>query len=62
MAFGRENMNIDDKEFSKGELRMLLRAVKRVLTNSRNITRNNAALRDTSIHIGLVTKDECDLG
>ena len=55
-------MNIGGKEFSEGELQMLLLAVKRVLTSDRNITRNNAALRDTSIHIGLVTEDECDDG
>lgn len=55
-------MDIDGKEYSEGELRMLLRAVRRVLMSGRNITRNNAALRDTSIHIGLVTEDECDVG
>lgn len=55
-------MVYNGKEFSEGELRMLLRAVRRVLTSDRNITRNNAALRDTSIHIGLVSEDECDLG
>ncbi len=55
-------MDIGGKEFSEGELRMLLLAVKRVLTSDRNITRNNASLRDTAIHIGLVTKQECDFG
>lgn len=55
-------MNIGGKEFSEGELRMLLLAVKRVLTQERNIVRNNASLRDTAIHIGLVTKQECDVG
>ncbi len=54
-------MNIGGKEFSEGELRMLLLAVKRVLTSDRNITRHNASLRDTAINIGLVTKQECDL-
>lgn len=53
-------MNIGGKEFSEGELQMLLLAVKRVLTNNRNITRNNASLRATAIHVGLVTEDECE--
>ncbi len=53
-------MDIGGKEFSEDELVMLLLAVKRVLTNSRNITRNNASLRATAIHVGLVTEDECD--
>lgn len=56
------DMLIEGKNYSEGDLRMLLRAVRRVLTNDRNITRNNAALRDTSIHIGLVTEDECNTG
>ncbi len=55
-------MNINGKEYSEGELRMLLRAVRRVLTSDRNITENNAALLDTAVHIGLVTEDECDFG
>lgn len=53
-------MNIDDKEYSEGELRMLLRALRLVLTSGRNIVRNYTALRDTAIHVGLVTEDECE--
>ncbi len=55
-------MNIGGKEFSEDELVMLLLAVRRALTNSRNITRNNASLRATAIYVGLVTEDECDDG
>lgn len=53
-------MNIGGKEFSEDELVMLLLAVKRVLTNSRNITRNIASLRATAIYVGFVTENECD--
>ncbi len=52
-------MNIDGKEYTEGQLQMLLWAVKHVLTDKRNITRNNAALRDAAVQVGLVTEDEC---
>lgn len=56
-------MNIGGKEFSEGELRMLLLAVKRVLTcYEDDICKANLGLLHTSIHIGLVTKDECNGG
>lgn len=56
------DMNIGGKEFSEADLVMLLLAVKRVLTSDRNITGNNAALLAIAIYVGLVTRDECDLG
>lgn len=55
-------MTVDGKEYSEGQLRMLFRALRPILTNDRNITRNNAALRATAVHIGLVTEEECDFG
>lgn len=56
-------MVIDGKEYSEGELRMLLRAVGRMLkTAEHDICDANQGLLDTSIHIGLVTEEECNLG
>lgn len=56
-------MNINGKEYSEGQLRMLLRAVERVLkTDEHDICDANQGLLDTSIHVGLVTEDECNLG
>ncbi|KKM81367.1 hypothetical protein LCGC14_1330480 [marine sediment metagenome] len=52
-------MNIDGKEYSEGQLRMLLRAVKRVLkADEHDICDANQGLLDTAIHIRLVTEDE----
>ena len=56
-------MHLESDNYSKGELRMLLRAVKRVLvTDEHDICDANQGLLDTSIHIGLVDEDECNLG
>ena len=55
-------MKIVGKKYDEGQLRMLLRAVRKFLNNDTNICRNHAALRDTAVHIGLVSDDECDLG
>lgn len=46
--------DIKSEDYTPAELRMLLRAVRRVLTSDRNVVKNNAALRDTAIHIGLI--------
>ncbi len=53
---------IEGKNYSEGELRMLLRAVRRVLTNDLDIEVHNCHLLETAIHIGLVTEEECDFG
>jgi len=54
-------MIIDGKEYTDGEITMLLRAVKRVLTvdgHPYKIVLVRDSLRDTAVHIGLVTKEE----
>lgn len=49
----------EDRQYSEGELRMLLRAVECVLTcTERDVHKANRALRDTAIHIGLVDVDK----
>lgn len=54
-------MTVDGKEYSEGQLRMLMSAVKRVLTcYEKDICEANLALLHTSIHIGLVDKNECN--
>lgn len=56
-------MILNGKEFGKNDLAMLLEAVKQVLTAAEHdICDANSALLDTSIHIGLVTENECNLG
>ncbi len=51
---GEFTVIVDDEEYTKGQIRMLMQAVRRVLTSDRNVVKNNTALRDTAIHIGLI--------
>lgn len=51
---------IEGKNYNEGELRMLLRAVRRVLTNEHDLEVHNCHLLETAIHVGLVTEEECD--
>ena len=54
-------MSIESKDYSEGELRMLLRAVKKVLTcDEGDICDANVGLVETAIHIGLVEPKECN--
>ena len=68
MADRRIQMDIIDgdeeytvgEEYTDGQLRMLMRAVKRVLTcTASELSAAELGMLGTAIHIGLVEEDEC---